>query len=340
MFALPTRFGVRSRRGRCCQCRASRFHGGGWGRPGNTTLSDRINRAIAASGDRGAFLEVGTLVRVDRSFGPHYQLTDMTIAQARRTEQFAVGKLPVSFISAAERLQSEILTSAQHVFALSEWTAASVRDDCGVPGERVSVVYAGSNLQVPANVRASRKEHEILFVGMDWERKGGPLLLEAFRAVRREFPDATLRVVGCDPGVHEPGVEVEGLLDRRDPGQFERLCTAYLEASCFCLPSRFDPFPNAIIEAMSLGLPAIAFDTGSRQEVITDGYTGHLARGGDVADLARSITALFANPERRRIMGERARQRVNRDFTWQRVVERIGAVIQPDMGTLRNPVPK
>ena len=305
-----------------------------WGRSGNATLSDRLNRAIAASGDRGSFLEVGTLVRIDPSLGPHYQLTDMTIAQARRSGHFAVGKLPGSFIADAEKLQQEILTSARHVFTLSEWTAASVRDDCGVPGERVTVVYAGSNLHVPLHVSAFRREHEILFVGMDWARKGGPLLLEAFRSVRRVFPAATLRVVGCDPGLREPGVRIEGLLDRRDPAQFDLLCQAYLEASCFCLPSTFDPFPNAIIEAMSLGLPAVAFDTGSRREAVVDGETGFLARDGDVGDLARAITQLFEDPERRRVMGEQARKRVERDFTWGRVVERIGTVIERDARTM------
>ncbi len=138
-----------------------------------------------------------TPVRIDPRLGPQYQLTDITIAQARRTGQFAVGRLSASFIAGAEQLQQEILASARHVFTLSEWTAASVRMTCGVPEERVTVVYAGSNLQVPAHLTASRRQREILFVGMDWERKGGPILLEAFRSVRRAFPDATLRVVGC-----------------------------------------------------------------------------------------------------------------------------------------------
>jgi glycosyltransferase involved in cell wall biosynthesis len=301
-----------------------------WGRAGNAILSERLNRLIDQSGDRGPFLEVGTLARIDPRLGRHYQLTDMTIAQARRTGQFEVGKMPPGFLADAEALQHEIVTSVRHVFALSEWTAASLRDDCGVPANRVTVVYAGSNLPVPPNMKVRRKPREILFVGMDWVRKGGPVLLEAFREVRRVVPDVTMRVVGCTPDINEPGVVVEGLLDRRDPVQFERLCRSYLEASCFCLPSKFDPFPNAIIEAMSVGLPAVAFDNGSRREAIVDGETGFLAPDGDVDGLAAALVRLFTTPGSLEIMGQRAQKRAELQFTWKRVVERIGAVIERD----------
>ena len=301
-----------------------------WGRRGNAILSERLNRIIEKSGDRGAFLEVGTLVRVNPAFGIQYQLTDMTIAQARRTGHFAIGKLPKAVLDEAELVQREILASVRHVFVLSEWTAASVCDDCGVPRENVTVVYAGSNLRIPQHVKAERKPHEILFVGMDWLRKGGPILLEAFREVRRSIPDATLRIVGCAPDIAGEGIIVDGLLDRRDPTQFDRLCRAYLEAACFCLPSKFDPFPNAIIEAMGVGLPSVAFDNGSRREAIVDGETGFLAIDGDAGELAKGIIRILAEPERRDAMGQKARERVQREFTWQRVVERIGAVIASD----------
>jgi alpha-maltose-1-phosphate synthase len=307
-----------------------------WSERGSETLSERLNAQIDTSGDRGAFLEVGTLVRIDPRFGPHYQLTDMTIAQARRAGHFAIGRLSAKEVEAAERVQHGIINSARHVFVLSSWTAESVAMDCGVPRDRITVVYAGSNLVIPSELTASVKRlpRQILFVGFDWKRKGGPLLLEAFALVRKAVPDATLRVVGCDPfdretggGPQVDGVIVEGKLDRRDPAQYERLCRAYLEASCFCLPSEFDPFPNAIIEAMGVGMPAVAFDNGSRREAIVHGECGLLARPGDVDDLAQQMIAVLSDPERAARMGAVAIERVQREFTWLRVVDRIGGVV-------------
>jgi glycosyltransferase involved in cell wall biosynthesis len=307
-----------------------------WSERGSKILSDRLNAQIEASGDRGAFLEVGTLVRVDPQFGPHYQLTDMTIAQARRAGHFAIGRLTAAEMDEAERVQHAIIHSARHVFVLSDWTAESVSRDCGIPRSRITVVFAGSNLVVPAELTTTVKRvpGQILFVGFDWKRKGGPRLLEAFATVRKALPNATLRVVGCDPfdpesggGPKVDGVIVEGKLDRRDPAQYERLCRAYLEASCFCLPSEFDPFPNAIIEAMGVGMPAVAFDNGSRREAIVHGECGLLAKPGDVADLAAQLIAVLGDPTRTATMGRAATERVQREFTWRRVVERIGDVV-------------
>jgi starch synthase len=303
-----------------------------WSVRGSRILSERLNAQIEASGDRGAFLEVGTLVKVDPRFGPHYQLTDMTIAQARRAGHFAIGRLSPKEMDEAERVQHDIIASAKHLFVLSDWTAESVARDCGVPRERITVVFAGSNLVVPADLvgRVKRLANQILFVGFDWKRKGGPLLLEAFATVRKAIPDATLRVVGCDPFAESAPVEgviVEGKLDRRDPAQYERLCRCYLESSCFCLPSEFDPFPNAIIEAMGVGVPAVAFDNGSRREAIQHGECGLLAASGNVQDLATQLIAILSDPVRAAAMGKAAEERVQREFTWRRVVERIGTVV-------------
>jgi glycosyltransferase involved in cell wall biosynthesis len=299
-----------------------------WSARGIETLSQRLARRIEQRGDRGNFLQVGTLVHVPAELGPHYMLTDMTIAQARQAGYFAIADLPVRALDQAERLQCDLLAEARHVFALSSWTADSLIHDCGVPPAHVTIVYAGPNLVVPPGLKEARAEGEILFVGVDWERKGGPPLLEAVRRLRRRLPDARLRVIGCGPPLDEPGVQVDGFLNRADPAQYEMLVRAYLRASCFCVPSRFDPFPNALIEAASVGLPAVAFDNGSRREAIEHGRTGYLVPVDDVEGLADALHELLGNPARCREMGELARRRAQRLFTWERVVGRIGSAIQ------------
>jgi glycosyltransferase involved in cell wall biosynthesis len=298
-----------------------------WSKEGCDTLSRRVCEEIRAHEDRGGFLQVGTLVRVDEDLGPHYVLTDMTIRQARQAGQFAVSRMSETQIDEAERTQHACLAQSKRVFTLSRWAADSIVRDYDVPESRVSVVYAGANLVIAPGVREDRVDREILFVGIDWERKGGPLLIDAFREVRRRFPDAALRIVGCSPEVAEPGVQVEGYLDRRDPAQAERLIRCYLRASCFCLPSSFDPFPNAIIEAASVGLPTVAIDNGSRREAIIDGQTGVLAKEGSASALADAICRSIENPDVCRGLGERARKHAQDMFTWERVVARIGAAV-------------
>jgi glycosyltransferase involved in cell wall biosynthesis len=298
-----------------------------WSERGSAAVSRRLDRVLRARGAGGPFLEVGTLAAIDPALGAHYVLTDMTIPQAARAARFEFASFSRAQLERAIATQGRVLARAAHVFTLSEWARASVRDDFGLPAARVTAVYAGSNLELPPGLREPRAGREILFVGIDWERKGGPLLLEAFARVRRELPDATLRIVGCRPSIRDPAIRVEGFLDRRVAADFERLCRCYLRASCFCLPAHFDPFPNAIIEAAAAGLPTVAIDNGSRAEAVQHGVTGVLAGDASADAIADALIAVLADAEHCAALGRAARALAAREFTWGRVLERIGGPI-------------
>lgn len=307
-----------------------------WSHRGVKVMSQQLDAEIRTRGDIGAFLQVGTLVPIDPVHGPHYMLTDMTIPQACRAGHFAVSHLSKAQLAEAEEVQLARLREARHVFALCQWTVDSLTQDFGVPPDRVSIVYAGSNLHLPEAVVEPKRPRDILFVGIDWERKGGPLLLEAFQRVRERLPDVTLTIVGCTPKVRQPGINVEGFLSRSDPSQFERLARCYLGASCFCLPTMFDPFPNVIIEAASAGLPAVCIDSGSRREAILDGITGKLASAPEPGALADALFHVLRDPDRLSAMGAMAKRFALKHFTWHRVLARIEAVLRMTAGTQEN----
>jgi len=301
-----------------------------WSDRGSRALDRRIAGVLRASGERGAILQIGTLTEVPPDIGPHYVLTDMTIPQAYRAGMFAVASMSPGARRQATDVQRRVFANAAHVFTLTQWTKQSVLEDFGVDDADVTVVHAGSNLVIPAGATEPKGRREILFVGIDWERKGGPLLLDAFRLLRRQLPDATLRIVGCSPPVSEPGVTIEGFLDKGDPLQQERLARFYLGANCFCLPSLFDPFPNAIIEAASVGLATVAIDNGSRREAIIHGQTGALAPEATPEAVAAALLDVLNDDERCRQLGAAALERARREFTWDRVVEKIGRIVRGD----------
>jgi glycosyltransferase involved in cell wall biosynthesis len=162
----------------------------------------------------------------------------------------------------------------------------------------------------------------VLFVGIDWERKGGPLLLDAFRRVRAARPSARLVIVGCTPEVTDEGVEVVGYLDKDDAADRTRLLDLYAGATCFALLSDLDPFPNVILEAAYLGVPAVSTNEGSRPELIVDGETGLLV-DRDVDEIAAAIVDLLADAGRADAMGRAAQRRVEERFTWPAVSHHI-----------------
>ena len=99
-------------------------------------------------------------------------------------------------------------------------------------------------------------------------------------------------------------------------------------ADIFVLPSRWEGMPMAIMEAMAAGLPVIATDVGGTGELVVHGDTGLLVRVGDVAGLAREIARLLDDPELRRRLGARGRERIVKKFSLDKTVREYGALYE------------
>jgi len=222
--------------------------------------------------------------------------------------------------NAWQMLERDAYLSADHVFATSTVTAESVISHYGVGRERVSVVGAGSNFHPLPALRARPRTSEILFVGRDWGRKGGPELLAAFEKVRQDIPEARLIVTGILEVPAGPGVEMVGMQDRR------QLADRFESAAVFCMPSRFDPFPNTLMEAMAYSLPCVSTTTAGIPELVLDGQTGLLVQPGDIDGLARALLRVLRDDDLADRLGRACRIRVERELTWDRVVDRMKPV--------------
>jgi glycosyltransferase involved in cell wall biosynthesis len=222
--------------------------------------------------------------------------------------------------------QREVFDGCERVFVLSDWAGESVIRHFGQAPAKVVTVGAGANVPAVLPPRApDRESPAILFVGLDWIQKGGPLLLAAFRRVRAQLPHTRLVVIGCRPPEleSEPGVEVLGRLDRANPVEEERMLRAYATASCFCIVPSVDAFPNVLLEAAAFGLPVVSTDEGSRAEAVVDGVTGTLAPPSDPDALSAALLAVLTNPELAERMGKAAAERVRERFNWPAVARTI-----------------
>lgn len=230
-----------------------------------------------------------------------------------------------------QTLERHAYQRAEHVFAASAVTANSLISTYGLAPGRVSVVGGGSNFSPVPPPRVRSRAPEILFVGRDWERKGGPELLEAYSMVRHEIPEARLIIAGVGDMPHGPGVEVVGMLDR------ERLARHLESAAVFCMPSRFDPFPNSLMEAMAYSLPCVATTTAGVPELVLHGKTGLLVEPGDIEALGQALLRILREPDFADRLGRAGRLRVEQELTWDRVVDRMAPVLQ-QLGVL--PLPR
>jgi glycosyltransferase involved in cell wall biosynthesis len=248
---------------------------------------------------------------------PHFIYTDHTyLANLRYPEPKPL--LPVA--DTWRQMERELYARANCTFVSSGFAADSLRKDYGVSEDRMEVVFSGSN--VKGGEPGQRSGRVILFVGVDWERKGGPELVAAFRAVRSAQADAELWIAGCSPVLNEPGVRVLG---RLAPAQ---VAECYALADVFCLPSRMDPSASVLVEAASYALPIVATPVGGNPERVEHGVTGFLC---EPTELAVRLVQLLQSPGMRREFGEAGRRLVSERFTWESVCRRMAARMRKEL---------
>ena len=107
---------------------------------------------------------------------------------------------------------------------------------------------------------------------------------------------------------------------------------AYAAANLFLHPSRHEGMPNAILEAMSTGLPVIATRIAGNEELVLEGSTGLLFPVEDADALRRALSQLLPQAKRREQMGTAGRRRVEESFGWGQVAEQYRTILERAIG--------
>jgi glycosyltransferase involved in cell wall biosynthesis len=225
------------------------------------------------------------------------------------------------------RLQAELWIARQtssHV-TFSGWQAAILTSKCGISPDCVHAIHTGMDLtEWPApQPKQKKSKPAILFVGGDFDRKGGELLLRVY--YEHFLGKATLNIVTSKPiSVTHPDIAVHTGLAPGD-GLLKSL---YASADIFVLPTQADLSPWVCLEAMASGTPVIASDMGAIGDLVRNGLTGLLVKPRDPVDLRIAIQQLVENPLRRLEMGNEGRRVVELEFDASINVPRIIGVMK------------
>jgi glycosyltransferase involved in cell wall biosynthesis len=314
---------------------------------------DQLTRILAGKIPRGQ--PIGTLLQIGAMFDGGQLLQknaycasyhDGNIAMRLRSPYGARG-FDERRAAQALAYERKVAQKMDRVFVMGDYLAKSFEEDLGVSPHRIINISHGANLdEIPTpDPQKNYASLEVLFVAVEFERKGGRVLLPAFQRVREQIPGAVLHVIGTrgEPPADLPleNVKWHGFMRKEVPAEAAVIEDLYRRCSVFVLPSFYEPFGISVSEAMLYGIaPIITGDWGVAEKVVP-GVSGLHVKAGDEAGLAAALLELLSDPEKAASFGRAARQRGLDFFTWPAVVKNLGKALaemheEPPLSSLRS----
>lgn len=315
---------------------ARRLHGR-WGStfhwaPAKDKYIERKLRTHQHGTSLDAVIEISDLARFEV---PFYIYKDLSFTVLEKYYDPVAGApgfngIDLDGIKYRKEREHEMWESAAGIFAMSGWIADALVELSNVPRDKITVVYAGSNSietgarhdsELITSPAERRKSAKLLFVGRDFFRKGGDLVVGALARLRHEYsPDIQLTVVGPDKWPLQGNIP-RGVtfLGARTTTEVARL---YTEHDLFVMPSRFEAFGIVFTEALAHGVPVVGRSAFAMPEIIESGKNGALVYSEDPAELAAAIISVLEDPGVREYT-VRAAKDVRTKFSWDAVAERM-----------------
>jgi glycosyltransferase involved in cell wall biosynthesis len=304
-------------------------------------FSYRIKRALRR--DIDAVVAPGSIAIALPNFGkPAAFWTDSCFA-AMPGYYDTFSRLSARSLAEGHAQEKSALEHCRLAIYSSNWAAETARRYYPESAHKVYVVPFGANLDPRydfpriQNLVANRSAEEcrLLFVGVDWVRKGGDTVLAAAQIMAAEGQPTKLTIVGCDPFGSRgapPFVDVVGFLSGRSEQDREKLNWLFQSSHFLVLPSAAEAYGIVLCEAAAYALPSVASRTGGISDIIDDGITGELLpEHADGRQYAETLMTLFRNQERYRTLAmaafDKYRKQLNWDVACKTVVDRLQQVL-------------
>lgn len=227
--------------------------------------------------------------------------------------------------------QRELIGNDKTILSMSHWLTSFINKETA---HRAVYVGGGINTPLIETPIKNRDKQTFLFVGRDFYRKGGDIVVSAFNRLKSKYPNAKLIIAGPDKNKISKEILNMSGIDFIGDVSVDKIGQLMTTATCFVMPSRFEAYGLVFIEAMANGMPIIARDKYEMPYFVSEG-SGLVMRTEknenlEVDNLLKCMTELLENRNQYLEKAQEVAPNIAKEYSWATVANRITKVIEND----------
>jgi glycosyltransferase involved in cell wall biosynthesis len=265
---------------------------------------------------------------------PIFYYTDTTFHSLYNYYEWFSGFSALS-VWEGNRIEKKALDNASACIFTSEWAAKSALNFYKIPQNKVHIIPWGPNLEsIPLRdeVLAQRQTDtcNLLFLGVEWQRKGGEIAFNAFRHLKNRGYKVKLTICGCIPPeqFQDNDMTVIPFINKNKPEAKQQFHQLMLSHHFLVLPTRAECYGVVFVEASAYGMPSVTTDTGGIGAVVHNNVNGsRLPLSAGPEEYANFIEQVFYTENRYQSMSLATRDFFEQELHWDNFSRKLNLLI-------------
>ncbi|RYX82320.1 glycosyltransferase, partial [bacterium] len=227
------------------------------------------------------------------------------------------------------------IKNASYCLYPSEWAAASAINTYGANPKKVFIVALGANIshlpQYNVDDKTAFDRLEVLFLGVDWVRKGGSIVVKTYQLLKENNFNVHLTICGCVPPIDLTDIDVTVIpfLDKNDSDDYKKFNQLLINTHLLFVPSEAEAYGIVFCEAAAYGIPVITRNTGGISSIVKDGVNGFcLSYNSSAEDYFKTISQVVEDRNLYKNLSIESRNLYVNKLNWDNWGKEVSTIIK------------
>lgn len=227
-------------------------------------------------------------------------------------------------IKESNYIEQKAINKASKFVYPSKWAANYVIDNYGIKIDDITIIPFGANIdddKIEYNEKFINinKEFNILFLGVNWERKGGPTVYNTFLKLISKGYNVKLTICGCSPSISHSKIKIIPFLNKNKKEDFEYFKNILIKTNLLFVPTKADCSPIVFCEANAFGIPIVTNNTGGVSEIVINDFNGYtLNVDSEIDDYFKCISEIIENENKYNELSRNSRIKYDQELNWKK----------------------